>query len=471
MAKNCVLRDMYYVPMERIVNPTIVQREMRVLPIWFDKKQPRPQPIEQCYYEAEGYIGFPVWYGLTHYFDPDYKDQTSRGGVLVPRKMPDPHHEKASEGQADFMQALIDYFEDHVVGLAIAPTGSGKTVSALNLAGHRGRATLVVTDREFLGIEQWIPEAKDKLGLIDSEIGIVQGARCEYKGKMFVVAIAKSLMDREYDPEFYEAFGTVIFDEIHKFGAREMSRVMGMFTAECRLALTATPKRGDGAQKLFLDYFGPCQIVATAKALPCQLRVVDYWDDGPGKFPKAHGLRMQRLARDEKRNRLIVKHIIEMYNEGRNILVIGDNIQHLQWLEEMCWKQGVPENMTGQFSRERYIFTKHPGEHKGQKVIIKRQKKAKVTNEYLNWVKINAKVIFATYGMMKEGIDIPRLDGGIDATPRREATQVVGRIRRIMPGKKIPLWVTIRDNTHDALIGYFQSRMKDYLDTNVEVLQ
>lgn len=468
--RNCILRGFYYVPEERIANPALVKRDMQVTPIWFNRKEPRPAPIPQCDFSLKGYIGFPVWYGMSKYPDEDYIDETTRGGELKPKKFPDPNHPRAAKGQAQFMADLDEHFEHYHVGLAVAPTGTGKTVSALNMAGKRGRSTLVVTDREYLGFEQWIPEAKDKLGLTDEDIGIVQGERCDYH-KPFCVAIAKSLIDREYDPEFYKAFGTVIFDELHKFGAREMSRITGMFYAEVRLGMTATPKRGDGTQNLFLDYYGDCQIVATAVAMPCQLRVVDYYDTQGGRLPTTHGSRMQHLARDGKRNQVIVKEIMQLYNDGRNILVIGDNIQHLQRLEEMLWKLGVPQNMTGQFSRERYIFTLHPGEHKGEKVTIKRQKKAKVTNEYLNWVKSHAKVIFATYGMMKEGIDIPRLDAGIDVTPRREATQVVGRVRRPVPDKRIPIWVTVRDRSHKALMGYYQSRMKDYLDTNMEVLE
>ena len=37
--------------------------------------------------------------------------------------------------------------------------------------------------------------------------------------------------------------------------------------------------------------------------------------------------------------------------------------------------------------------------------------------QYLAWCEEHAQVIFATYAMMKEGIDIPRLDAGVEATP------------------------------------------------------
>lgn len=469
--RNCILRELWYVPVERLPPVQAIKDRMKVTPIWFDKTKPKPKPIQQCYFGNEGYVGFPVWFGMEQYPDPNFEDQTSRGlKALRARKFPDPNHERAGAGQAEFMQGLIDHFEHNHVGLAKAGTGTGKTVSALNLAGRFGRSTLVITDREYLSFEQWIPEAKDKLGLSDSDIGIVQGKTCQYE-KPFVAAVAKSLLDNEYDPEFYDAFGLVIFDELHKFGAREMSRIMQMFSARIRLGMTATDKRGDGTEDLYLDYFGPCQITAKADALPFQVKIVDYYDPDEKKMPKPHGMRMARLARDDNRNKVIVREIINLYNDNRNILIVGDDIRHLQRLEELCWKQGIPENETGQFSRERYILTKHPGEHKGEKVVIKKMKKARVTNEYLNWVKNHARLIFATYGMIKEGVDIPRLDAGGDATPRREATQVVGRLRRKMAGKRKPIWFTIRDRSHECFMRAFRERMKDYLDQKAEIVE
>lgn len=469
---NCILREMWYVPVERLPNVKLIKERMQVKPVWFKTTYNPypPKPIPQCYFGNPGYVGFPIWYGMEKYPDENFIDQRSRGGVLKARCFPDPHHEQASPDQDKFMAALIEHFKTNTVGLAKAGTGTGKTVSALNLAGKRGRSTLVITDREHLSFDQWIPEAMLHLGLPENEIGIVQGKKCEYD-KPFVAAIAKSLIEREYDPEFYDAFGTVIFDELDVFGTNRMSRVLQMFSAECRLGMTATVERPDKTEKLYTDYFGPPRITAKSDAMPFQVRVVDYWDKSGERLPKNHGMIKMYLARDEERNRTIVKEIMKLYNDDRSVLVIGDDIRHLQRLEEMCWKLGVPEDATGQFSRERYIFTKHKAEHKGEQVIVKRQKKSRVKSEYLNWVKKNADIIFATYGMMKRGTNIPRLDAGIDATPRSEAVQTVGRIRRPWPGKKIPLWVTIRDRQHEYLVRIFQKRMSDYVQLNAEILE
>ncbi len=48
---------------------------------------------------------------------------------------------------------------------------------------------------------------------------------------------------------------------------------------------------------------------------------------------------------------------------------------------------------------------------------MKKIKKIKQKDAALDFVKANSQIIFATYGMMTEGIDIPRLDAG--STPRQ----------------------------------------------------
>lgn len=470
--RPCILNNMYYVPFERVPNLELLKRDLTVQPVWFDRKKPKPKKIFQYVITEDEYIGVPIWFGLQEFPDDGLIDDTSRGQPLFAPKRPDPNHKNASEGQAEFFANTVKWFEENPVGLIKAGTGTGKTANALNLIAERGRSALILTDREYLGIEQWIPEAKEKLGLTDDQIGVIQGDRCEFD-KPFCVGITKSILEREdYPEELFDAFGTVIFEELHKFGARRTSLILQKFNAEVKAGQTATTKRKDGCHKIYLDYFGDGQVQGKANAIPIKIKVVDYYDNSGERFPSSHGPRMAYLARDSKRNEVIVREILKMYNEGRNILVIGDDIKHLQRIEQLCWKHGVSENKTGQFSRERYIFVNEAGVHKGQNVIIKRQKKARVTNEYLTWVKQHARIIFATYGMMKEGVDVPRLDGGIDITPRTEGVQVIGRIRRKYEGKLFPLWITIRDTKHDSLLTYYSSRLKDYLSSNnVEVLE
>ena len=84
----------------------------------------------------------------------------------------------------------------------------------------------------------------------------------------------------------------------------------------------------------------------------------------------------------------------------------------------------------------------------------------KQSDATLDRVKAEADYIFATYGMITEGIDIPRLDAGLDATPLGKATQITGRIRRPMPGKAMPIWITLRDLMCAKSMKWFDKRCR-----------
>lgn len=344
-------------------------------------------------------------------------------------------------------------------------TVTHNTVTALNAAGKLGHKTLVIVHLERLAM-QWAEEAHTHLGIPKNRIGIIRGDKCDYKNKDILIGITKSISSREYSPEFYRAFGTVIWDEVHRVGAPSFSKTLGLFNAKYKISLTATPTRKDGCEGVFKTYFGNGQVVAKAKALACQVQVYDYMGS---KFlwGNQHGSRVTALTKDTARNRAITDIVKKAYDKNRNILVVSERIEHLQTLIIMAEKVGIPSKVIGQFTGEYYTGKTRNKTVKGRVVSVPEKKK--ISSEYLDWVKSDAQVIFATYTMMKEGIDIPRLDYGIDVTPRTDATQLVGRIRRPYKGKPKPIWVTIRDVCSNVFMAYYNKRLNDYKSSHTEV--
>jgi len=168
--------------------------------------------------------------------------------------------------------------------------------------------------------------------------------------------------------------------------------------------------------------------------------------------------RMVCLAKDYHRNLLCARIVKRYHDRGRQGLYVSNSIDHLQKVMQLAQRLGVPAETMGQFTGQ--VHTVGPdGETKKRK-----QKGAE-----LDRIKAESQHIFATYGMMTEGIDIPRLDAGLDMIPRGKATQLLGRIRRPMPGKKTPFWTTIVDTSCKFSMGSFFARMKDYKKTKCEV--
>lgn len=113
---------------------------------------------------------------------------------------------------------------------------------------------------------------------------------------------------------------------------------------------------------------------------------------------------------------------------------------------------GIPSEHIGMFSGA----VKGDKDASGKKKLTKKQK--------LDDVVKNPKyrVILATYAMMKLGIDIPRLDMGIDISPKSEAVQTVGRIRRPFPNKPTPVWFTVVDSSR-KFQALYRSRERELL--------
>lgn len=465
MSDNAILSGWYYVPLSVVPSLADLRERLTFVPRAYDDQEP-VEPIRMFDESLEGYIGVPREFGLSQYRHLTVEDRTVLGApIRGVSKRPDPNHPRVRNpaAQAQFMSDLRSGFNTHRSFVAMAATGSGKTVCALDTAASLGYRTLVLVHLERL-MFQWREEIADKLGVPENRIGLVQQDTCEWEGKDFCVGLLHSVVRRKYPDAFYRAFGLVVYDEVHKVGSQFFAPAVSLFPSRYRLGLSATPRRKDGGDKVFFWHLGPIRIASDADALPMKVYVVRHASPQHKLWGNTHGSRMKCLSGDSRRNDLIVSFVKRFYESGRNALVVGESVAHLQKLMLMSERVGVPRAAMGQFTSEKHQQVRSP--KTGRMVISK----TKQTKETLDKIKESAQIIFATYGMMTEGIDIPRLDAGIDATPRSAATQLIGRIRRPMPDKKMPVWITIRDIRCSVSERYFASRCKDYRSSNAEVV-
>jgi superfamily II DNA or RNA helicase len=367
--------------------------------------------------------------------------------------------------------------------VAKAATGKGKTVMSLEIGRRLGRAMLVLVDQEFLR-DQWVDRAKQFLGLRDDQIGIAQGGKCEYEGKVLVVGMVQTLYSRTYENGFYDHFGTVIFDECHTVGAAQFSRVLMQFPATYRLGVSATPDRGDALQKVIEFNLGPVQVTLEEKHRASIVRYVEYegvltWYANIS--PKS-GRYLSELASDSLRTLLLAKIIKSLRGTGRSVLAVSDRIEHLEHIRMLCLNLGMPAEDLGLVTgyRNVWCYAKDPTparrpygwEKDTEYTPVSLQLVAKrVPKPELTRIKDTCGVLLATYGMFSKGVDVPRLGAGVDCTPRAKAEQVHGRILRSMGGKLVPVWVTIRDVFSYKAEYQFSHRIKEYQVSNAEIQQ
>ena len=122
-------------------------------------------------------------------------------------------------------------------GVAVMPTGSGKTVLALKIIELINSPTFIIVPTLDL-VRQW----KEELQTFDIEIG-------EYTGeKKDLQAITVSTYDSAYinAENLGNRFKLLIFDEVHHLPGEGYRQIAEMFASPFRLGLTATYEREDG---------------------------------------------------------------------------------------------------------------------------------------------------------------------------------------------------------------------------------
>ena len=337
-------------------------------------------------------------------------------------------------------------------GIYSAPCGSGKTVVALDALSKVGRTTLILVNKGDL-LNQWQDRIKEFLG---EDAGTVRQNTWEYKDRKIAVATLQTLFARkdELPEDFLGWPGLIISDEVHRISAPTFSRVIQMFPGKRRWGLTATPVREDGLEVVFHAHLGdivykieeqelqPKIIMVTTD---CYIPSNEYFLRG-----KAHMAKMvTAISEDIERNQIILNLLLKAAENKRKILILSGRVKHTKVLErsfrlnKQVQKLGVKTSIfIGKLSR-------------------KQREEAK-----------NADVIFGTFAMAKEGLDLPKMDTLFLTTPFGSgvtAKQSVGRILRKYPGKKTPMVVDFVDRGIGMAKGLANKRYYLYDDLNYAI--
>lgn len=443
--------------------------------------------IEVQAYRLDGdFVCTPRQYGLKlcNQLQIPVEDETTMGAEVTFPKIPTPR-----DYQVETLDQVEEKFGNYYDVLFRAHTGWGKTIGSLITASRFGRAILVIVDQENLKT-QWTKVLTDPnlFGFKASDIGQVQGDKCDYKGKAVTIAMVQTLTQREYGPEFYGHFGFMIGDEVHTLGAPTFSQVLFDFPAAWRLFVSATPKRKDGLQKAIDHHCGPLRVAADKEHDESSVYILrnDRVYSWYGNISPKTGRIISEVSEDAQRNLMLAEAAMWLGESGRDTLILSDRVEHLKELKYLLVYLGVEEEEIGLYTGYDpvWVFTKDPkpatqprGLHRWENEEGERKfaeysavsfqlKQKKTPKARLTQIEKTCRYILATYGKFAKGVDVPRLAGGIDATPRSTSEQAQGRILRKEDGKLKPIWFTIVDENNYRLLHSFTGRIGDYLNSN-----
>lgn len=398
--KNILSKEGYLINKKYCENIDKIKEELTVAPhLIFNKKQkPEPFPV---YLENDKYLCVPKYYGLEKFGKPNKNKEIIGETVNINFKG------SLRDDQKEVIDVVMPKLEIEDGGLLCLRPGFGKTTLSLYIASIFKVKTLVIVHKSFL-LNQWKKRAEQ---FTDAKVGIIQQNKIDTDGKEIVIGMLQSIAKDKYDTDIFRDFGLVIFDEAHHAPSKYFSRALPIIACKKTLSLTATPKRQDKLEKVLYWYFGPIlYTIPSEKTNTLLVKTFKY--NITHQFFKEYKLydgtinrskTINKLVEIQKRNQFIVDQIEELLEEeGRKIIVLSDRIEHLTELKEMLDKL---ELATTSF-------------------YIGGMKQSKLDESE------KAQVIFGTFSMASEALDIPDLNTLVMATPRKEIEQTVGRILR-----------------------------------------
>jgi superfamily II DNA or RNA helicase len=361
----------------------------------------------------------------------------------------------------------INYMKKNGGGLLSVPCGFGKTVCALYIAQKLGLKTLVVVHKSFL-INQWIERALEFLSIDMSRIGVIRQNKCTAEGKDLVIGMIHTIAKREYK-NIFDKFGLVIYDEAHHVACKFFSKALLKTGAQYTLALTATPYRGDGLIKVMYWFLGGTVYREKVKINKnVMVKLINYKSTDKklfslkkrwmlGKMRVDTGRMTTNICMIDSRNQKLIDTInhIRRTEPERKILVLSGRKSHLDVIKKGV-DEAIQEDIDAGILDEGEVYSCY---YIGETKPVDRREAEE-----------RGDIIFATYEMANEGLDIKHLNTVLLASPKRDVLQSIGRIMRkiLTTGDVRPLIIDFADDI-GALGSWLKTRIAIYTKCKYEI--
>ena len=334
------------------------------------------------------------------------------------------------------------------------------TSMAIYMASVLGLKTLVLTHKSFLQ-DQWVDRIKQFTGSAE-KVGIIRQNTVDVEGKDFVIGMIQSIAKRKYDPEIFKDFGCLIIDEAHHYSSKHFSNALYKCGAKYTIALSATPYRQDGLMRVTNWFIGD---VMHQQKLKINNQVVSktitflsedelFKEIKQARKTQKNGRWVTEMKPDyvqmvtnltlvKERNDMIINIIDQLRKDPeRKILILSDRIAHLKLLKEETDKKIQESIDAGEILKDECKTYFYIGD-------LKRKEREEAEDE--------CDILFGSYGMAQEGLDIDRLNTIILSTAKKDVVQSVGRIlRKVLQNNDVrPLIIDVSDN-----LSIFKSQFK-----------
>jgi len=393
------------------------------------------------FYEQVEFNGTIMYRVPRYYFtDKEATDLTTHGEDIDLKIKP--NYAPQSEAQRLAIEAIVN--NDH--GLVAAKVGFGKTYVAIDAISRIKKKALIVVNKTAL-IDQWIERIVQFTSLTADDIGIISGRKQEFN-KPICIATVQTLFrrvkneDKAFIKSMYEAnFGVTFYDECHITAAAPTFSTSVKTVFSKRLyGLSATPYRSDGLGQLLSWFIGPIIFDDSKLNVPVYVGLVDiplYISQGYKKYIE--------WSND---NSIITRYCKFLKKQDVYIRQIAKTIDDLIKLDLQIL------GLSAMIDLLYMIYDKCQYKHK-----------ISIVHSSVEEKDYSKQCILATYGMFKEGMDVPRLNTLIYITPitnKNSLMQSIGRISRYTSADKKAFVIDIVNSEYEPLKKMREYRLRYY---------
>ncbi len=388
------------------------------------------------YQETEEGILIPRFYPLNEdvYSITDDGDSIEVESNIIPRN-------KRQENS-------IDFLIDNDCGILKLEPGSGKNVISIAAMSHIKKRTIIFVHKDSL-MNQWKDEIIKHTNLSESDISRLSSSsyKDDFKKPIILSTVQTVLKclssDKKEDFIFYiqnSGLGLAFFDECHTtVGPEQFSKVSICLKCKRIHGLSATPQRTDGNDDIIRWHLGNIKYfeAESNELLKPKIYMMyfphDVYNKKRIKYLTWGGSfnisRYQsQLYKSESYISTCCNIIRKLYNQGKNILVLGVRTEYLLKIAKEC---NISKSEIG-------IFI--PSAASNETVSRKTKKKVKKYNISIDEVSdieysissfLDKRIIFSTYLACRDGNNRKDLDALVMTYPTSNPIQAIGRILRV----------------------------------------
>ena len=359
-------------------------------------------------------------------------------------------------------------------GILHAATAFGKTVVSSAIIAQKKINTLIILEssalieqwkealEKFLNINEGLPTYETKTGRVrkrKSLIGTLQGAHDSMTG-IIDIAMAGSLCKKGKYHKMMNEYGLVLIDECHHSASETIANVLKEVKAKYVYGVTATPKRGDGLEKINYMLIGPIRYSYTAKEKAKEQGIQHLVYPRFTRTVPPRGVITDKMHPNEAyeiihnndvRDEQIIEDVKNCVAAGRTSVVLSRYKDHSEKFYERLKS----------YADHVFLMTGNNSKKEHRKILEQMHQVDK--NESL--------ILIATGSLVGEGFDFPRLDTLFMATPvsfRGVVEQYAGRLNRDYAGKENVIIYDYVDNHIPMFNNMYMKRLKAYKQIGYE---